>query len=109
LVIDDWGLATLERHQYRDFLEILDDRHGSGSTLITSQFPTSAWHDIIGDATVADAILDRLVHNAHKIELKGESMRKKKKGGTKEPPRRRTIEKKKRKEPSPRSFGSELR
>jgi len=79
LVIDDWGLATLERHQYRDFLEILDDRHGSGSTLITSQFPTSAWHDIIGDPTVADAILDRLVHNAHKIELKGESMRKKKK------------------------------
>jgi len=67
------------RHQYRDFLEILDDRHGSGSTLITSQFPTSAWHDIIGDPTVADAILDRLVHNAHKIELKGESMRKKKK------------------------------
>ena len=77
LIIDDWGLATLKHHQYRDFLEILDDRHGSGSTLITSQFPTSAWHDLIGDPTVADAILDRLVHNAHKIELKGESMRKK--------------------------------
>jgi len=83
LVIDDWGLATLKHHQYRDFLEILDDRHGSGSTLITSQFPTSSWHDLIGDPTVADAILDRLVHNAHKIELKGESMRKRKKGGKK--------------------------
>ena len=82
LVVDDWGLATLKPHQYRDFLEILDDRHGSGSTLITSQFPTSSWHDLIGDPTVADAILDRLVHNAHKIELKGGSMRNKK-GGVK--------------------------
>jgi len=78
LVIDDWGLAILKYHQYRDFLEILDDRQGSGSTLITSQFPVSSWHDLIGDPTVADAILDRLIHNAHKIELKGESMRKKK-------------------------------
>ena len=80
LVIDDWGLATIKRHQYRDFLEILDDRHGSGSTLITSQFPISSWHELIGDPTVADAILDRLVHNAYVIELKGESMRKKKRG-----------------------------
>jgi len=79
LVIDDWGLATLKHHQYRDFLEILDDRQGLGSTLITSQFPVSSWYDLIGDPTVADAILDRLIHNAHKIELKGESMRKNKK------------------------------
>ena len=105
LVIDDWGLATLKRHQYRDFLEILDDRHGSGSTLITSQFPTSAWHDIIGDPTVADAILDRLVHNAHKIELKGESMRKKKKRGDEitnaaEDDRKEKKEKKRRPDPS---------
>jgi len=78
LVIDDWGLATLKHHQYRDFLEILDDRQGLGSTLITSQFPVSSWYDLIGDPTVADAILDRLIHNAHKIELKGESMRKSK-------------------------------
>ena len=78
LVIDDWGLATLKHHQYRDFLEILDDRQGLGSTLITSQFPVSSWYDLIGDPTVADAILDRLIHNAHKIELKGESMRKNK-------------------------------
>jgi DNA replication protein DnaC len=62
--------------QYRDLLEILDDRQGLGATLITSQFPVSQWHEIIADATVADAILDRLVHNAYRIELKGESMRK---------------------------------
>ena len=104
LVIDDWGLATLKYHQYRDFLEILDDRHGSGSTLITSQFPTSSWHDLIGDPTVADAILDRLVHNAHKIELKGESMRKKKKRGNEktnagEEEKEAKIEKKRRPDP----------
>jgi len=76
LVIDDWGLSTLKPTQYRDFLEVLDDRHGAGSTLITSQFPIDAWHDIIADPTVADAILDRLVHTAHRIVLTGESMRK---------------------------------
>ena len=96
------------RHQYRDFLEILDDRHGSGSTLITSQFPTSAWHDIIGDPTVADAILDRLVHNAHKIELKGESMRKNKKRGDEittaaEDDRKEKKEKNRRPDPADRS------
>lgn len=78
LLIDDWGMETLKETQYRDFLEILDDRQGSGATLITSQFPTKLWHDTIGNPTVADAILDRLVHNAHRIELKGESMRKRK-------------------------------
>lgn len=76
LVIDDFGLTAASGKQYRDLLEILDDRHGRGSTIITSQFPVSQWHELINDATVADAILDRLVHNAHRLELKGESMRK---------------------------------
>jgi DNA replication protein DnaC len=76
LIVDDWGMAKVEERQYREFLEILDDRHGTGSTLMTSQFPVNAWHEAIPDPTVADAILDRLVHNAHRIELKGESMRK---------------------------------
>jgi len=75
LLIDDWGLETLKESQYRDFLEILDDRHGSGATLMTSQFDTDLWHDTIGNPTVADAILDRLVHNAHHLKLKGKSMR----------------------------------
>jgi DNA replication protein DnaC len=76
LVIDDWGLEKATVAQYRDFLEILDDRQGVASTLLTSQFPPTRWHELIGDATVADAILDRLIHGAHRIELKGESMRK---------------------------------
>ena len=76
LLIDDWGLETLKESQYRDFLELLDDRQGSGSTLITSQFSTELWHDTIGNPTVADAILDRLLHNAHRIELEGETLRK---------------------------------
>jgi DNA replication protein DnaC len=76
LLVDDWGMAKLNELQHREFLEILDDRHLSASTLITSQFPLSAWHETIPDPTVADAILDRLVHNAHRIELRGESMRK---------------------------------
>lgn len=76
LVIDDWGLERGAPAQYRDFLEILDDRHGNASTLITSQFPPDRWHELIGDATVADAILDRVIHGAHRIELKGESIRK---------------------------------
>jgi DNA replication protein DnaC len=85
LVIDDWGLEKAAAGQYRDFLEVLDDRHGVASTLITSQFPPTRWHELIGDATVADAILDRLIHGAHRIELKGESMRKNRKGGGPEP------------------------
>lgn len=76
LVIDDWGLAKADRHHYRELLEILDDRQGAGSTMITSQFPIDTWHETIPDPTIADAILDRLIHNAHRIELDGESMRK---------------------------------
>jgi DNA replication protein DnaC len=78
LLIDDWGLTPLKPDQYRLFLEILDDRQGTGATLITSQYPVNTWHELVGDATVGDAILDRLVHSAHLLELKGESLRKKK-------------------------------
>jgi len=76
IVIDDFGLAAVTGKQYRDLLELLDDRHGAGSTLITSQFPVDQWHSVINDATIADAILDRLVHNAYRLDLKGESIRK---------------------------------
>ena len=75
IVIDDFGIAAVTGKQYRDLLEILDDRHGLGSTLITSQFPVEQWHGVINDATVADAILDRLVHNAYQLKLEGQSMR----------------------------------
>jgi DNA replication protein DnaC len=78
LVLDDYGLAPLTREQRHDFLEILEDRHELKSTLVTSQLPIEHWHEQIGDPTLADAILDRLVHSAHKIKLQGESMRKKK-------------------------------
>lgn len=81
LVIDDLGIASVTGKAYRDLLEILDDRQGQGSTLMTSQFPVDQWHEVIADATVADAILDRLVHNAYRIELKGESLRKNPGGG----------------------------
>ena len=76
LIIDDLGIASVTGELYREFLEVIDDRQGQGATLITSQFPVDQWHDIIADPTVADAILDRLVHNAYRIELKGESLRK---------------------------------
>jgi len=75
LIVDDWGMEKLQEPQYRDFLEILDDRQGCGATLMTSQFPLKLWHDTMGNPTVADAILDRLLHNAHRIELKGPSRR----------------------------------
>jgi len=75
LVLDDWGLAPLAAEQRRDLLEIVDDRHDRASTLITSQLPVDRWHDMIGDPTLADAILDRLVHNAHRIALSGDSLR----------------------------------
>jgi DNA replication protein DnaC len=78
LVLDDYGLIQLGREQRHDLLEILEDRHGLKSTLVTSQLPVDHWHEQIGDPTMADAILDRLVHTAHKIQLTGESMRKKK-------------------------------
>ncbi len=77
LVIDDWGLASLTEEQRRDVFEILEDRHGLRSTLVASQLPIAKWHKIIGDPTLGDAILDRLVHNAHKLSLKGDSLRKK--------------------------------
>ena len=77
LVIDEWGLPKLTDEGRRDLLEIFDDRHQSGSTIITSQLPQEHWHESIGDPTLADAILDRLVHQAHSINLSGESMRKK--------------------------------
>lgn len=78
LVIDDWGLKKFVKEQSHDFLEILEDRHGLKSTLIAGQLPIEHWHEVITDPTLADAILDRLVHNAYRITLKGESMRKKK-------------------------------
>jgi hypothetical protein len=76
LLLDDWGLMGLDTEGRRDLLELLDDRHGRRATLITRQLPLEHWHDLIGDPTLADAILDRLVHNAYRITLKGESMRK---------------------------------
>lgn len=76
LVLDDLGLAPLTAEQRRDLLEILDDRYRIRSTLVTSQLPVNKWHEAIGDPTLADAILDRLVHNAYKLVLKGDSMRK---------------------------------
>ena len=79
LVLDDFGASPLNDEHRRDLLEILDDRYGVLSTLITSQFPVNHWHELIGDPTLADAILDRLVHNAYQINLKGESMRKRRK------------------------------
>ena len=82
LVLDDWGLAPLADSERRDLLEVIEDRHGTGSTLITSQLPVENWHEHIGDPTIADAILDRLIHNAHRINLKGGTMRKKHSGLT---------------------------
>ena len=76
LILDDYGLAPLTQEQRHDLLEILEDRNGLRSTLVTSQLPVELWHEQIGDPTLADAILDRLVHNAHTIQLKGGSMRK---------------------------------
>jgi DNA replication protein DnaC len=75
LIIDDWGPEPLNAEQRRDLLEIVDDRYDRGSLLITSQVPVSRWHEVIADPTLGDAILDRIVHRAHRIELKGPSMR----------------------------------
>lgn len=77
LILDDWGVAPMIDTHRRDLLEIMDDRYNRSSTLITSQLPVNLWHESIGDTTLADAILDRLVHNAHRLEMKGESLRKK--------------------------------
>lgn len=79
LILDDWGLEPLSSAQRNDLMEIMDDRHGSSSTVVLSQLPTEEWHQSIGDNTLADAILDRLMHNAHRIKLDGESMRKRNK------------------------------
>lgn len=76
LIIDDWGLESLNAAQRNDMMEIMDDRYDSSSTIIISQLPTEEWYQSIGDNTLADAILDRLMHNSHRIKLKGESMRK---------------------------------
>lgn len=78
IILDDWGLEGLTSSQRTDLLEVMDDRHGTASTIITSQLPISHWHEVIGDPTLADAILDRLLHNAYKFKLKGESLRKRK-------------------------------
>jgi DNA replication protein DnaC len=76
LILDDWGLQPLDGAARHDLLEIVEERHGRRSTIITSQPPGEQWHALIGDPTYADAILDRLVHNAHRIDLAGESIRK---------------------------------
>jgi len=77
LILDDWGLEPLGPEQRRDLLEIVEERYGRGATMVTSQIPVDRWHDIIGDPTLADAILDRLVHNAHRLKLRGDSLRRK--------------------------------
>ena len=79
IIIDDWGLSPLKEHERRDMLEILEDRYGNASTIIAGQMPVEHWHDVIGNPTFADAIMDRLVHQAYKIELDGDTMRRKKK------------------------------
>ena len=77
LILDDFGLQPMDNQNRLNLLEIIEDRHGKGSVIITSQLPVSEWHNVIGEKTVADAILDRIVHQSHRIELQGESMRKK--------------------------------
>lgn len=78
LLIDDFGIQPLDAQSRSSLMEIIEDRHGKSSTIITSQVPVSLWHEVIGEQTIADAILDRIVHDAHRIEMKGESLRKKK-------------------------------
>ena len=77
LILDDFGLTHLEQQQRLDLMEIIEDRHARASTIIASQLPVASWYDVIGEETIADAILDRLVHASYRIELKGESLRKK--------------------------------
>ena len=76
LILDDWGLVPMTEVDRHDMLEIVEDRYGLRSTIVTSQIPVSKWHDTVGDPTIADAILDRLIHRAHRIEMKGKSLRK---------------------------------
>lgn len=75
-LLDDWGMQKMTASQRQDLMEVIEDRHGRRATLIASQLPTEHWHEYIGEATLADAILDRLLHGAHRIALTGESMRK---------------------------------
>lgn len=75
LILDDWAMVKLTAEQRRDLMEVIDDRHGRASTIIATQIPVDRWHDQIGDPTYADAILDRIVNNAHRLELRGDSMR----------------------------------
>lgn len=77
LILDDFGLTHLEKQQQLDLMEIVEDRHSKKATIVASQLPVASWYDIIGEATIADAILDRLIHTSHRIEIKGESLRKK--------------------------------
>ena len=77
LILDDFGMQPFDAGSRASLMEIIEDRHGKHSTIITSQLPVKQWHDVIGEKTVADAILDRIVHNAQRIELKGESLRRK--------------------------------
>ncbi len=79
LILDDFGLTHLEKQQQFDLMEIMEDRHGKASTIIVSQLPVASWYDVISEATIADAILDRLVHTSYRFELKGETLRKKRK------------------------------
>lgn len=76
IILDDWGIQKIAAAQRNDLMELIEDRHGLRSTLIASQLPVEHWHEFIGEATLADAILDRLLHNAHRLPLRGESMRK---------------------------------
>lgn len=84
LILDDWGIAPLADQERRDLLEVIEDRYGNRSTIVASQLPTTSWHQIIAEPTIADAILDRLVHNAHVMTLKGDSVRKARRNLTKE-------------------------
>ena len=78
LILDDFGLQPFDQQSRAALMEIIEDRHGKTSMIITSQLPVNKWHDVIGEKTIADAILDRIIHDAHRLELKGESLRKKK-------------------------------
>ena len=75
LIVDDWLMQKLTAEQRRDLMEVIDDRHGRASTIVATQLPVESWHDMIGDPTYADAILDRLIHNAYRLDLKGKTMR----------------------------------
>jgi DNA replication protein DnaC len=86
IILDDFGIQPLDAQSRSMFMEMIEDRHGKASTLITSQVPVSKWYEIIGEVTIADAIMDRLIHNAHRVELKGESLRKTLKNKTENKP-----------------------